>query len=275
MFSLLLLFSCSKDDDASSSGNPTINYTTTADLEQGVCIGQAVPFAIEVRGAATGFAANLFHVIQNNTDTLTTQVFLTSGLDFNFNFYPNSDDLAAGMAELELVLVNQDQSTISEVITMKVEAEFVFRIEDMIPGPSWDLVNNVAVSSEDGADVDVLLTVETEDCGPFCTHYRMSFTSKNGTRFYNIPPLDPSATTVNYYSNETKQQDVIDVVNNVTAVDQLVVFSDFSADVTPTGALNNFPIVVKIRDSEEYAIIDYSFTVGEFIYKKRSESAGE
>lgn len=269
--------SCTSDDDLGSGNTqPTISFNSTPSGGEAVCVGVPINLFMTLR-AESSIGIREFILFRNNTDdTLFHNTTFSSNIvDFNFNYTPNSEDLESGHLEIGMKIIDNNNQVTATSVSFTVEAEFAYRVEEIMPNPGWDIVNNVEKTDVNDPDADLSMTVDTEECGFGCARIRITLKSNNNTEFY---PIDFDS-NVNYFTNTTKQNHVINLISPIQPIRELIAYSDFNEDFIPgTGALDNFPIVVKIRDSEEFAILDYIHVqnmVGNFYYKKRSEKAGE
>ncbi|MEO0777231.1 MAG: hypothetical protein AAF146_11740 [Bacteroidota bacterium] len=276
-FSLFLIliscafWSCQNDDDEPVITEPTIALSSTIDFDQAVCFNVPFEIRIELR-TSSEVGIESFSIVRNGTETLIEETAITPNiLNYTFAYAANSADLDQGNVVFTITLNDKNGDSTTEMLDLEVVNEFAYLQETATPEPSWDLVKNESVAASDGANVDIALTTETESCGFNCTNYRFTFTSKNGTRFYSLP----LNTTVSPFNRDLKQATLIAEIEGVTPVQELVAFSSLRADATATGDLDNLPIVVQIRGTDEYALIErVSGSPGTFIYRKRSAEAG-
>jgi len=275
LFALILLCStaCSKDDPGEDVLlPPSIEITSDKPAGSTVCIGEVVTLE---------FTFNAPEVIQsltierNGTETIADRSDVpVNEFTFSVTYQFNNQDLTNGTVTFFADVVDLNGEMASEDIQFDVVAEFAYTLEDIALTPSFDIANNVPVTTEEGDSVDIFFLRETESCGSFCTYYRYTLVSKNATRFYNIP----SQPDVNYTNNRFKQADVESIIAGVEAQTELVMFSTYPEDATATGALNNLPIVIQIRDSGEFAILDADTSNNgdpKLRYRKRTEEAGQ
>lgn len=275
LLSLPLLFWACKDDDGGGTTILPPAVTITANFAEGsdVCVGQTIEMSIV---ASADAMLNTFQVFRNMTESVDERqdLFLNT-FTFSLSYTPGLADLTAGSVSFDVEVSDLDGKTAMESISFNIVTEFAFDVASFSPTPAYDLANNMALASADGADVDMAISIESQDCGPFCTNYRYTLKSNNATRFYSLPANTP----IRYFLSDFKQADVEAAIAGLTPESEFVVYSNLSEDLVGGGPLNKYPIVAELRGTGEFAIIgtivggsapeDFAFS-----YKKRTEFAG-
>jgi hypothetical protein len=250
---------------------PSIEISSDRADGSTACIGQQVNIDFKMFAPATIMQ---FKIIKNGTTTLVERSDAPfNEFTFSTTYQFDNDDLDAGTVTLSVEVTDLENRMSSDQITFNVVAEFEYTNSGVVPRPSFDLANNVVVTTEMGDSVDIFFRRESESCGSFCTYFRYTLVSRNDTRFYNIP-LQPDVTFVN---NRFKQADVEALLTGLNAETEIVVFSSYPEDFTATGSLNKFPIVAEIRGTGEYAVLDADLSSTgnpRLRYRKRTELAG-
>jgi|GEM_PF-6947481 len=264
---VLLWGACKDDPTAPEDGPPTITITADRDAANPVCAGQSVVFTVLLQGDAF---LNDFELLKNGTAIATQNDIIFNNFTITITYLFNAQDLAAGMVTFTFNVSDANGKTATQTITYTVIQEFTFSAGPFQPAPSLDLANNRVLDTADGPNVDLLLSSESDNCGPFCDHQRWTFTSKNDTRFYAIP----GNILVNVTSNSYKQADLLAAISGQAGVAELVVYSEWAADATANGNLDRFPIIAHLRNTGEYAVIGRGIVRGTYVYEKRFELAG-
>lgn len=274
LFALVILTAtCRKDNSMEDMPAPP-GIEITSDLADGEagCIGQLV--SIEFKLTAPSVIRNFTINKNGNQELVNRNDVPVNEFTFSTTYQLANDDLDNGSVALFVTLTDRDGRTASAEISFIVVAEFAYTIDNVSPLPSWDIAHNINVSTKTGDSVDVYLQRETQSCGSFCTYFRYTLVSGNTTRFFNIPQQPD----VNYINNRFKVADVEAILHGLSAETELVLYSTYPEDVTAMGALNNLPLVISIRDSREYAILDADISDPgnpRLRYRKRSETAGQ
>lgn len=270
----LLLWTCKEEDDGGTPiFPPTITINSNFEDGADVCAGQTIELTIVADADAI---LNTFSVFRNGTIAVDErQDLMLNTFTYTLSYTPGLEDLNAGNVSFDVAISDLDGKTAMESISFNVVTEFAFDVALFSPTPAYDLANNIELADATGADADLAITIESRDCGPFCTHYRYTMKSNNDTRFYNIP----SGISVNYFRNDFKQSDVEEAILGLTPESEFVVYSTFEEDLVGGGPLSRYPVIAEIRGTGEFAIIGTvagGGTPGDFTYsyKKRSELAG-
>ncbi len=264
----LLLWTC-KDDpvDPQEDGPPQVTVTADRDASSPVCVGQSVVFTVSV--SADELIDDLV-ISKDGAEISGQEDVFVNNFTFTLTYPFSSADLAAGSVTFDFTATDLNGKSGSETLTYQVVAEYAYDSGSIEPTPSWNLVSNVALVDEMGAEVDMRVLTETEPCGIGCVRVRYTFISGNDTRFYSID----GNMTVNTFTNAFKQADVVAAIASATEETSILAYSEFMDDQVGGANLDIFPLVAHIRGSGEYAIIGPGLEAGQFTYKKRSENAG-
>ena len=267
------LWSCGDDSpNDTSDAPPTVTITGNFTNGSTVCVGQTLQAVIEMNAEA---GISTYTIFKNGTEEIATaENVIFNTIAFNLVYLFNSEDLENGEVDFTIDLTDIDNRKITQEISFQVVAEYAYSNENVTFSPSFDLANNVTIIDEQGPNVDIFLDLFTESCGSFCTNSRYTVSSRNGSRFYNLP----FGSSINFTNNSYKQADVAAAIAGISPDTSLVVYSTFPEDNTANGFLNAFPFVVDIRGTGEFAIVDAVIggnNTPAFRYKKRTETSGQ
>ena len=250
---------------------PTINVTAANDLREPLCVGAIVSVTASIR---TDDSVGIDEVVvdKNGVQIFSEKDFSLPAQGFSFDYKILPGDYGGPTVVLNFTVFDNDGRSARGGISFEVGTEFGFR-QDL---PFWetsklDLVENQFI--EEGPfslEGDIRLTVENQACGTGCVETRYTFSGGNGTKFYMVP----GNSEITPFNLEMKQFDVVTVIAGLPPKTEVVVFSDFAEDQTGGAPLNRFPFVIRIRGTEEFAVIDFNEDDKGMVYRKRSENAG-
>ncbi|MEO1448488.1 MAG: hypothetical protein AAFV07_03115, partial [Bacteroidota bacterium] len=151
-------------------------------------------------------------------------------------------------------LIDKDGISKTKEVPVKVAVDFPIRITSFSPDPGWDLTNDRAVDGNTPEETDILEFSETAG-----TETNVYYTSLNGAKFY-----DASGTDVDYFNINYSQAELEAAIAGITPVDTiLIAVQGFGSVPLP------FPLVVRVRNGQEFMWIDRSTVSGSMIgYRK-------
>lgn len=258
VFSAIFLFliACSSDDETPPApAAPTIEVVRSP-AEGPYKVGDNIEFTISLRtDPSVGIAA--FVIDKEDKGIFSRSDYTSDGVNFTFTYSPILADLEGDEVVITFILTDNNLRQVTAVERFSVTQEYAYFQSDFAPNPSWDLVENVEVTSEDGTNVDITAQVSSGFGGPAT----VAFFAKNGTVLYNIDD------SISFFDPNISTEQIVNAISNLSAEESLEISS---ANVT-----NQFPVVAKIRGKEVYAIISFANPGGSvWGYRKISEFAG-
>lgn len=268
----LLFFQCKGDDQSEMIADaPSISVSAVNDLTEPLCVGATLTLNASLRTDETVGISEVV-VVRNGDEIANETGFNLAATGYTFDYVITATDFEESPIRIDIVLFDNEGRSRQGGVSVDVTTEFSYlHILPVWVTTRFDLVENEFMNDIQlsfPGDIDLLL--DTESCGTDCFHNRITFSTDLGTVIYAFPGSD----VISPDNLELKQFDVTNSLVGQPNFTELMVYSDFPEDLIGGTPFNAFPLVFKIRDSEEFAILEFDETTQGMYYRKRTPEAG-